>query len=180
MSNNFPRISPHCLEEEMIELLLLATLHYLIDSCVNFSATQKDFLSYFIIDNLIGSPPSYPATIFNNDGKQSRFFVLERQDIDLIVIQFFCGLLEALCSQKYHGLKSCQRETYSIGSIKCALVNLCNNYRALQHSMGNFYKELPQLRCTELRLKMRLAGLHLQLERVVHEQNTRFSVSSWA
>jgi len=46
--------------------------------------------------------------------------------------------------------------------------------------MGNFYREFPQLRCTELQLKMRLAGLHLQLKRVVHEQNTRLAVSSRA
>ena len=54
------------------------------------------------------------------------------------------------------------------------------NIRALQHSMGNFYREFPQLRCTELQLKMRLAGLHLQLKRVAHEQNTRLAVSSRA
>ncbi len=45
--------------------------------------------------------------------------------------------------------------------------------RALQHSMGNFYREFPQLRCTELQLKMRLAGLHLQLKRVVQMIKTR-------
>jgi hypothetical protein len=52
--------------------------------------------------------------------------------------------------------------------------------RSLQHSMANFYREFPQLRCTELQLKMRLAGLHLQLKRVAHEQNTRLAVSSRA
>jgi hypothetical protein len=52
--------------------------------------------------------------------------------------------------------------------------------RSLQHSMANFYRELPQLRCTELQLKMRFAGLHLQLKRVAHEQNTRLAVSSRA
>ena len=46
--------------------------------------------------------------------------------------------------------------------------------------MENFYRELPQLRCTELQLKMRFAGLHLQLKRVAHEQNTRLAVSSRA
>ncbi len=51
--------------------------------------------------------------------------------------------------------------------------------RALQHSIRNFYREFPQLRCTELQLQMRLAGLHLQLKRVAHEQNTRLAVSSW-
>ncbi len=50
--------------------------------------------------------------------------------------------------------------------------------RSLQHSMANFYREFPQLRFTELQLKMRLAGLHLQLKRVSHEQNTRLAVSS--
>ena len=50
--------------------------------------------------------------------------------------------------------------------------------RSLQHSMANFYREFPQLRCTELQLKMRLAGLHLHLKRVAHEQNTRLAVSS--
>ena len=44
--------------------------------------------------------------------------------------------------------------------------------------MENFYREFPQLRCTELQLKMRLAGLHLQLKRVAHEQNMRLAVSS--
>ncbi len=44
--------------------------------------------------------------------------------------------------------------------------------------MEKFYRELPQLRCTELQLKMRLASLHLQLKRVAHEQNTRLAVSS--
>ena len=52
--------------------------------------------------------------------------------------------------------------------------------RSLQHSMANFYREFPQLRFTELQLKMRLAGLHLQLKRVAHEQNTRLAVSSRA
>ena len=51
---------------------------------------------------------------------------------------------------------------------------------SLQHSMENFYRELPQLRCTELQLKMRFAGLHLQLKRVAHEQNMRLAVSSRA
>ena len=46
--------------------------------------------------------------------------------------------------------------------------------------MANFYREFPQLRFTELQLKMRLAGLHLQLKRVAHEQNTRLAVSSRA
>ncbi len=50
--------------------------------------------------------------------------------------------------------------------------------RSLQRSMANFYREFPQLRCTELQLKMRLAGLHLQLKRVAHEHNTRLAVSS--
>jgi hypothetical protein len=54
------------------------------------------------------------------------------------------------------------------------------HYRALQHSMENFYREFPQLRCTKLQLKMRLAGLHLQQKRVTHEQNTRLAVSSRA
>ncbi len=36
------------------------------------------------------------------------------------------------------------------------------------------------MRCTELQLKMRLAGLHLQLKRVADEQNTRLTVSSRA
>ncbi len=54
------------------------------------------------------------------------------------------------------------------------------HHRALQHSMENFYREFPQLRCTELQLKMRLAGLHLQLKRVAHEQKTRLAVSSRA
>ncbi len=53
-----------------------------------------------------------------------------------------------------------------------------NIFRSLQHSMANFYREFPQLRCTELQLKMRLSGLHLQLERVAQEQNTRLAVSS--
>ena len=53
-------------------------------------------------------------------------------------------------------------------------------FRSLQHSMANFYREFPQLRFTELQLKMRLAGLHLQLKRVAHEQNTRLAVSSQA
>jgi len=48
--------------------------------------------------------------------------------------------------------------------------------------MGNFYREFSQLRCTELQLKMRLAGLHLQLKRVAHEvvagRPTEFSISS--
>ncbi len=52
--------------------------------------------------------------------------------------------------------------------------------RALQHSMEKFYREFPQLRCTELQLKMRLASLHLQQKRVAHEQNTRLAVSSQA
>jgi hypothetical protein len=30
--------------------------------------------------------------------------------------------------------------------------------RSLVHSMANFYSEFPQSRCTELQLKMRLAG----------------------
>ncbi len=59
-------------------------------------------------------------------------------------------------------------------------INFGTHNRALQHSMGNFYREFPQLRCTELQLKMRLAGLHLQLKRVAHEQNTRLAVSSRA
>ncbi len=60
-------------------------------------------------------------------------------------------------------------------------VNLTTNFnRSLQHSMANFYREFPQLRCTELQLKMRLAALHLQLKRVAHEQNTRLAVSSRA
>ncbi len=50
--------------------------------------------------------------------------------------------------------------------------------RALQHSLENFYREFHQLRSAELQLKMRLAGLHLQLKRVAHEQNTRLAVSS--
>ncbi len=54
----------------------------------------------------------------------------------------------------------------------------CN--RSLQHSIANVYKEFTQLRCTELQLKMRLAGLHLQMKRVAHEQNTRLAVSSRA
>ena len=52
--------------------------------------------------------------------------------------------------------------------------------RSLQHSMENFYRELPQWRCIELQLKMRFASLHLQLKRVAHEQNTRLAVSSRA
>ncbi len=66
--------------------------------------------------------------------------------------------------------------------IKAALVNRSIEWsnRSLQHSMANFYREFPQLKCTELQLKMRLAGLHLQLKRVAHEQNTRLSVSSRA
>ncbi len=52
--------------------------------------------------------------------------------------------------------------------------------RSLQHSMENFYREFPQLRFTELQLKMRLASLDLQLKRVAHEQNTRLAVSSRA
>jgi hypothetical protein len=52
--------------------------------------------------------------------------------------------------------------------------------RSLQHSIANFYREFPQLRCAELQLKMRLAGLHLLLKRVAHEQNTRLAVSSRA
>ncbi len=46
--------------------------------------------------------------------------------------------------------------------------------------MENFYREFPQLRRTELQLKMRLAGLDLQLKRVAHEQNTRLAVTSRA
>ncbi len=52
--------------------------------------------------------------------------------------------------------------------------------RALHHSMVNFFREFPQLRCTKLQLKMRLASRHLQLKRVAHEQNTRLAVSSRA
>jgi len=72
------------------------------------------------------------------------------------------------------------RMSYSI--VQTFIVDYIGEYsnRALQHSMGNFYREFPQLRCTELQLKMRLAGLHLQLKRVAHEQNTRLAVSSRA
>ncbi len=52
--------------------------------------------------------------------------------------------------------------------------------RSLQHTMANFYREFPQLRCSELLLKMRLAGLHLQLKRVAREQNTMLAVNSQA
>jgi len=38
-----------------------------------------------------------------------------------------------------------------------------------------FCREFPQSRCTELQLKLRLAGLHLQLKRVAHEQNTKLA-----
>ncbi len=53
-------------------------------------------------------------------------------------------------------------------------------FGSLQHSMENFYREFPQFRCTEIQLKMRWAGLHLQLKRVAHEQNTMLAVSSQA
>ncbi len=62
--------------------------------------------------------------------------------------------------------------------VVCWKLKLRDFIRSLQHSMENFYREFPQLRCTELQLKMRLAGLDLQLKRVAHEQNTRLAVSS--
>ncbi len=65
--------------------------------------------------------------------------------------------------------------TFSFNECVC-IENIWN--RSVQHSMANFYREFPQLRCTELQLKMRLAGLHLHLKRVAHEQNTRLAVSA--
>ncbi len=46
--------------------------------------------------------------------------------------------------------------------------------------MEIFYREFPQMRRTELQLKMSLACLHLKRKRVAHEQNMRLAVSSWA
>ena len=46
------------------------------------------------------------------------------------------------------------------------LLNYLILFNQISIQMETFYWELSQLRCTELQLKMRLAGLHLKLKRV--------------
>ncbi len=46
--------------------------------------------------------------------------------------------------------------------------------------MENAYRELPQVRCLEIQLKMRFAGLQLQLKRVPNKQNITLAVKSQA
>jgi hypothetical protein len=98
----------------------------------------------------------------------------------------FCNLINLISigASETHGKTSSVYECHvftEISRLSETIIMSQNIYnRALQHSMGNFYREFPQLRCTELQLKMRLAGLHLQLKRVAHEQNTRLAVSSRA
>ena len=58
--------------------------------------------------------------------------------------------------------------------------SVADHIRALQHSMVNFLRAFPQLRCTELQLNTRLASL--QLKRVAHEQSEGvwpFEVAGW-